>query len=56
VQWLQDLSQINGDNLNNVRCEAVRHFMNGGISKRKNKWAATHSKTRTIEAYAYKYK
>jgi uncharacterized coiled-coil DUF342 family protein len=24
--WLQDLSQINGDNLNNVRREASRHF------------------------------
>jgi hypothetical protein len=23
---LQDPSQINGDNLNNVRCEASRHF------------------------------
>jgi hypothetical protein len=27
-QWLQDPSEINGDNLNNVRCEASRHFRN----------------------------
>jgi hypothetical protein len=26
LQWLQDPSVINGDNLNNVRCEASRHF------------------------------
>jgi hypothetical protein len=26
LQWLQNLSEINGDNLNNVRCEASRHF------------------------------
>jgi hypothetical protein len=28
LQWLQDPSEINGDNLNNVRCEASRHFRN----------------------------
>jgi hypothetical protein len=27
-QWLQDPSEINGDNLNNVRREASRHFRN----------------------------
>jgi hypothetical protein len=26
LQWLQDPSEINGDKLNNVRCEASRHF------------------------------
>jgi hypothetical protein len=26
--WLQDPSEINGDNLNNIRCEASRHFRN----------------------------
>jgi hypothetical protein len=26
LQWLQDPSQINGDNLNNIRREASRHF------------------------------
>jgi hypothetical protein len=26
LSWLQDPGEINGDNLNNVRCEASRHF------------------------------
>jgi predicted NACHT family NTPase len=28
LQWLQDPSEINGHNLNNVRHEAGRHFRN----------------------------
>ena len=28
MQWVHDPSQSNVDNLNNVRCEATRHFMN----------------------------
>jgi len=28
VQWLQDQTQSNVDNLNNVRYEASRHFRN----------------------------
>jgi hypothetical protein len=28
LQWLQDPSKINWDNLNNVRCEASRYFRN----------------------------
>jgi hypothetical protein len=28
LQWLQDPSEINGDNLNNVRLEASRYFRN----------------------------
>jgi hypothetical protein len=28
LQWLQDPSEINGDNLNTVRHEASRHFRN----------------------------
>jgi hypothetical protein len=28
VQWLQDQSEINGGNVNNVRCEANRYFRN----------------------------
>jgi len=28
MQWIQDPSQINTDNLNNVRREASRHFRN----------------------------
>jgi hypothetical protein len=27
-QWLQDPSEINWDNLNNVTCEAIRYFRN----------------------------
>jgi hypothetical protein len=26
LQWLQDSNKINGDNLNNIRREASRHF------------------------------
>jgi hypothetical protein len=38
LQWLQDPSEINGDNLNNVRREASRHFRNKkeGTSEGKN--------------------
>jgi hypothetical protein len=28
LQWLQNPSEINGDNMNNVRCAASRHFRN----------------------------
>jgi hypothetical protein len=28
LQWLQDPSEISGDNLNNFRCEASRYFRN----------------------------
>jgi hypothetical protein len=28
VPWLQDPNQSNVDNLNNVRCEAIRYFRN----------------------------
>jgi hypothetical protein len=28
LQWLQDPSEINGDNLNEIRHEANRHFRN----------------------------
>jgi hypothetical protein len=26
LQWLQDPSEIDGDNMKNIRCEASRHF------------------------------
>ena len=29
MQWVQDLRQSNVNNLNNVRCEASRHFKGG---------------------------
>jgi hypothetical protein len=35
LQWLQDPSEINGDNLNKVRCEASRHFRNKKKKKKK---------------------
>jgi hypothetical protein len=28
LQWLQDPNEVNGDNLNNIRCKASRHFRN----------------------------
>jgi hypothetical protein len=28
LQWLQDPNEINGDNLNNIICEASRYFRN----------------------------
>jgi hypothetical protein len=28
LHWLQDVSEINGDYLNNIRCETSRHFRN----------------------------
>jgi hypothetical protein len=28
MQWVKDSNQHNTDNLNNVRCEASRHFRN----------------------------
>jgi hypothetical protein len=28
LQWLQDPGEINGNNLNNVRCEGSRYFRN----------------------------
>jgi hypothetical protein len=28
IQWIQDPSQSNVDNLNNIRCDASRHFRN----------------------------
>jgi len=28
MHWVQDPSQSNVDNLNNIRCEASRHFRN----------------------------
>ena len=34
MEWVQDTDQSNVDNLNNVRCEASRHFRNKeGISE-----------------------
>jgi hypothetical protein len=50
LQWLQDPSGINGDNLNNVKCEASRHFRNKNtefLEDKINK-LATNSKNKNI--------
>jgi hypothetical protein len=36
-QWLHDPSELNGDNLNNVRCEASRHSRNKKRKYQKDK-------------------
>jgi hypothetical protein len=50
LQWLQDQSKINGDNLNNVRREASRHFRNKKWEYLKDKIneLATESKNKNI--------
>jgi hypothetical protein len=50
LQWLQNSSEINGDNLNNVRCEASRHFRNKKTEYLKDKIneLATNSKNKNI--------
>jgi hypothetical protein len=50
LQWLQDPSGINGDNLNNVRCEASRYFRNKKREYLKDKIneLATNSKNKNI--------
>jgi hypothetical protein len=51
LQWLQDPSEINGDNLNNVRLEASRHFRNKNREYVKDKIndLATNSKNKNIK-------
>jgi hypothetical protein len=50
LQWLQDPSEINGDNLNNVIHEASGHFRNKKREYLKDKIneLATNSKNRNI--------
>jgi hypothetical protein len=50
LQWLQDPSKINGDNLNNVRREASRYFRNKKREYLKDKIneLATNSKNKNI--------
>jgi hypothetical protein len=50
LQWLQDSSEINGDNLNNERCEASRYFRNkkGEYLKDRINDLATNSKNGNI--------
>jgi hypothetical protein len=50
LQWLQDPNEVNGDNLNNVRCEVSRHFRNKKREYLKGKIneLATNSKNKNI--------
>jgi hypothetical protein len=50
LQWLEDPSEINGDNLNNVRREASRHFRNKKREYLKDKIneLATNNKNKNI--------
>jgi hypothetical protein len=50
LQWLQDPSEINGDNLNNIRCGASRHFRNSKREHLKGKIneLTTNSKNKNI--------
>jgi hypothetical protein len=50
LQWLQDPSKIHGGNLNNVRCEASRHFGNKKREYLKDKIneLATNNKNKNI--------
>jgi uncharacterized protein YaaR (DUF327 family) len=50
LQWLQDPREINGDNLNNKRCETSRHFRNKKREYLKNKiyQLAMNSKNKNI--------
>jgi uncharacterized protein YaaR (DUF327 family) len=50
LQWLQDPSEINGDNLNHVRRETSRHFKNRMREYLKDKINefATNSKNKNI--------
>jgi hypothetical protein len=50
LKWLQDPNEINGDNLNNVRCEASGHFRNKKTEYLKGKINehATNNKNKNI--------
>jgi hypothetical protein len=47
LQWLQDTSEINGDNLNNIRSKASRYFRNKKREYLKDK--INELRTRTSE-------
>jgi hypothetical protein len=57
LQWLQDPSKINGDNLNNIRHETSRHFRNKKREYLKDKIneLATNAKNKNIrDIYEYR--
>jgi hypothetical protein len=55
LQWLQEPSEINGDNLKDIKCEAGRHFRNkkGEYLKYKINECATNNKNKNIR-YLYR--
>jgi hypothetical protein len=54
LEWLQDQSEINGDNLNSVRREVSRYFRSKKREYLKDK-LATNSKSRNIRDMYNKY-
>jgi hypothetical protein len=56
LQWLQDPSEINGDNLRIVRCEASKYFRNKKREylKDKSNELATNSKNKNIRDHLYR--
>jgi hypothetical protein len=48
LQWVQDPSEINRDNLNNIRREASRHFRNEKREYLKDKINAIVSSSKNI--------
>jgi hypothetical protein len=53
LQWLQDPSEINRDNLNNIRCETSRHFRTKMREYLKDKIneIVTNTKNKSIKTY-----
>jgi hypothetical protein len=51
LQWLQEPSEINGDNLNTIRCESSRNFRNKKREYLRDKIhaLATNCKNKTLE-------
>jgi uncharacterized protein YaaR (DUF327 family) len=58
LQWLQDSSEINGDNLKIVRCEASKYFRNKKREYLKDKIneLATNSRNRAINEFKRGYR
>jgi predicted small metal-binding protein len=51
LQWLQDPSEINGDNLNNVRREISRHFRNNRREDKINELAMNRKNKNIRDLY-----
>jgi hypothetical protein len=50
LQWLQDPSELNGDNMSSIKCEASRHFRskNEELSERQNNGSNVWKALKTI--------